>query len=154
MEAAPAYKIVLLRHGESEWNKSNRFTGWTDVGLTDTGVAEAHSGAAVRLAAMPPPLLSVPVCARAPRVTPSTLLDAPSQALRESGYSFDIAFTSVLKRAIRTLWCAAAVPRRRVVAVPLTPSTLGHPPLLCCMSTGLCWGSSVLSGSRSSTATA
>ena len=65
------YKIVLLRHGESEWNLSNRFTGWTDVGLTATGVAEAHSGAAL---------------------------------LKEGGYEFDVAFTSVLKRAIKTLW--------------------------------------------------
>jgi len=70
--AAPAtYKLVLIRHGESEWNRSNRFTGWTDVGLTETGVTEAHAGAAL---------------------------------LKESGYTFDIAFTSVLKRAIKTLW--------------------------------------------------
>ena len=67
------YKIVLLRHGESTWNKENRFTGWTDVGLTDTGVAEAH---------------------RAGRL------------LKEEGYVFDIAFTSVLSRAIKTLWIA------------------------------------------------
>lgn len=74
-EAAPApaaaYTLVLIRHGESEWNKSNRFTGWTDVGLTETGVAEAHAGGAL---------------------------------LRDAKFTFDIAFTSVLKRAIKTLW--------------------------------------------------
>jgi len=62
---------VLLRHGQSTWNAENRFTGWTDVDLSDVGVAEAH--AAARL-------------------------------LLEHGVSFDVAFTSVLKRAIRTLW--------------------------------------------------
>jgi len=65
------YKVVLLRHGESVWNKENRFTGWTDVDLSETGVAEAHQAARV---------------------------------LKAEGYSFDVAFTSVLKRAIRTLW--------------------------------------------------
>ena len=65
------YKIVLMRHGESTWNLDNRFTGWTDVDLTDKGVAEAR---------------------------------AAGQLLKESGYTFDIAYTSVLKRAIRTLW--------------------------------------------------
>jgi len=65
------YKVVLLRHGESTWNKENRFTGWTDVDLSEKGVAEAH--------------------------------DAAKQFMK-NGYSFDIAFTSVLKRAIRTLW--------------------------------------------------
>jgi 2,3-bisphosphoglycerate-dependent phosphoglycerate mutase len=65
------YKIVLLRHGESLWNKENRFTGWTDVDLTDGGIQEAHSAGKI---------------------------------LKDSGYHFDIAFTSVLKRAIRTLW--------------------------------------------------
>ncbi len=65
------YKIVLLRHGESIWNKENLFTGWTDVDLSEKGREEA---------------------ARAGRV------------LKEQGYCFDIAFTSVLKRAIRTLW--------------------------------------------------
>ena len=65
------YKLVLLRHGESTWNKENRFTGWTDVDLSDRGIAEAvHAG----------------------------------QTLKNEGYNFDIAFTSVLKRAIRTLW--------------------------------------------------
>jgi 2,3-bisphosphoglycerate-dependent phosphoglycerate mutase len=65
------YKLVLLRHGESVWNKENRFTGWTDVDLSERGMQEA------RLA---------------------------GKLLREGGYGFDIAYTSVLKRAIRTLW--------------------------------------------------
>ena len=64
-------KLVLLRHGESIWNKENRFTGWTDVDLSEKGILEAR---------------------RAGKI------------LREQGYSFDVAFTSVLKRAIRTLW--------------------------------------------------
>lgn len=67
------YKVVLLRHGESEWNLSNRFTGWTDVDLTDTGIAQAKSAGKV---------------------------------LKENGFKFDIAYTSVLKRALRTLWIA------------------------------------------------
>ena len=66
-----SFKLVLLRHGESEWNKSNRFTGWTDVDLSHKGMAEAVSA---------------------------------SYLLRKEGYSFDVAYTSVLKRAIRTLW--------------------------------------------------
>jgi 2,3-bisphosphoglycerate-dependent phosphoglycerate mutase len=65
------YKVVLLRHGESTWNRENRFTGWTDVDLSEQGRAEAL---------------------------------AASKALRGAGLTFDIAFTSVLKRAIRTLW--------------------------------------------------
>lgn len=65
------YKIVLVRHGESTWNRENRFTGWTDVDLSDKGVEEAR---------------------RAGRL------------LKKEGYIFDVAFTSVLKRAIRTLW--------------------------------------------------
>ncbi len=64
-------KIVLLRHGESTWNKENRFTGWTDVDLTPQGILEAQKA---------------------------------GQLLRDQGFSFDIAYTSVLKRAIRTLW--------------------------------------------------
>lgn len=64
-------KLVLLRHGESVWNKENRFSGWTDVDLSEQGIAEAH---------------------------------AAGQMLRAEGYTFDYAFTSVLKRAIRTLW--------------------------------------------------
>lgn len=67
------YKIVLLRHGESEWNKENRFTGWTDVDLTEKGVAEAVEG---------------------------------GKLMKEAGFKFDLAYTSVLKRAIRTLWLA------------------------------------------------
>ena len=65
------YKVVLLRHGESTWNKENRFTGWTDVGLSEKGVQEA--------------------------------LEA-GRTLRAEGYVFDIAYTSVLARAIKTLW--------------------------------------------------
>jgi len=65
------YKIVLLRHGESVWNQQNRFTGWTDVDLSEKGVAEATEA---------------------------------GQVLQREGYTFDIAYTSVLKRAIRTLW--------------------------------------------------
>lgn len=64
-------RIVLLRHGESSWNLENRFTGWTDVGLSDSGVREA--------------------------------IKAAQWMLRE-GYTFDLAYTSVLKRAIKTLW--------------------------------------------------
>ena len=64
-------KLVLLRHGESIWNRENRFTGWTDVDLSEKGIKEAGESA---------------------------------EALKEEGYTFDIAFTSVLKRAIRTLW--------------------------------------------------
>src|ERR1700677_1727469 len=67
------YKVVLLRHGESIWNKENLFTGWTDVDLSDKGREEAAQA---------------------------------GRTLKEQGYSFDIAFTSVLKRAIRTLWIA------------------------------------------------
>jgi len=64
-------KLVLVRHGESEWNKANLFTGWTDVDLSERGIEEAHLA---------------------------------GRWLREKGYTFDYAFTSVLKRAIRTLW--------------------------------------------------
>jgi len=63
--------VVLLRHGESTWNKENRFTGWTDVDLSDRGREEAQ---------------------------------AAGRLLREGGYTFDVAFTSVLKRALRTCW--------------------------------------------------
>ncbi|MEP0862006.1 MAG: 2,3-diphosphoglycerate-dependent phosphoglycerate mutase [Ignavibacterium sp.] len=65
------YKVVLLRHGESIWNKENRFTGWTDVDLSDKGKEEAKKA---------------------------------GEVLKSEGYTFDIAYTSVLKRAIRTLW--------------------------------------------------
>jgi 2,3-bisphosphoglycerate-dependent phosphoglycerate mutase len=64
-------KIVLLRHGESVWNRENLFTGWVDVGLSEKGVQEAHSAGKV---------------------------------LTQQGYGFDMAFTSLLKRAIKTLW--------------------------------------------------
>jgi 2,3-bisphosphoglycerate-dependent phosphoglycerate mutase len=67
----PAYKLVLVRHGQSVWNLENRFTGWTDVGLSEQGYREAQN---------------------------SGLL------LKGGGYTFDIAYTSVLKRAIKTLW--------------------------------------------------
>ena len=67
------YKIVLLRHGESSWNKENRFTGWTDVPLSAKGEEEAA---------------------------------AAGRLLKQDGFSFDLAFTSVLKRAIKTLWIA------------------------------------------------
>lgn len=65
--------LVLLRHGESTWNKENRFTGWTDVGLSDKGVAEAREA---------------------------------GRQMQANGYVFDVAYTSVLKRAIKTLWLA------------------------------------------------
>jgi len=67
------HKLVLLRHGQSVWNLENRFTGWTDVGLTEQGAAEAREA---------------------------------GRLLREDGYVFDVAYTSVLKRAIQTLWLA------------------------------------------------
>jgi 2,3-bisphosphoglycerate-dependent phosphoglycerate mutase len=66
-------KLVLLRHGESDWNRENRFTGWTDVDLSPQGIAEAR---------------------------------AAGRLLKAEGYDFDLAYTSVLKRAIRTLWIA------------------------------------------------
>ena len=65
------YKLVLVRHGQSAWNLENRFTGWTDVDITEQGATEARAGA---------------------------------KALKDGGYTFDVAYTSVLKRAIRTLW--------------------------------------------------
>jgi 2,3-bisphosphoglycerate-dependent phosphoglycerate mutase len=65
------YTLVLVRHGESTWNKENRFTGWTDVDLSEKGVQEAH---------------------------------AAGKVLKEEGFLFDVAYTSVLRRAIRTLW--------------------------------------------------
>ena len=65
------YKLVLLRHGQSTWNLENRYTGWTDVGLTDQGIAEAHSA---------------------------------GQLLRDNQFTFEMAYTSVLKRAVKTLW--------------------------------------------------
>ena len=67
------HRLVLLRHGESDWNRENRFTGWTDVDLTARGIEEAR---------------------------------AAGRLLRAAGFAFDLAFTSVLRRAIRTLWLA------------------------------------------------
>src|SRR3546814_15427603 len=67
------HKLVLMRHGESQWNLENRFTGWTDVDLTDTGREQARQA---------------------------------GKLLKEQGFEFDLAYTSVLKRAIRTLWIA------------------------------------------------
>ena len=65
------HKLVLIRHGESTWNLENRFTGWTDVDLTSTGIAQAKNA---------------------------------GRQLRQDAYEFDLAYTSVLKRATRTLW--------------------------------------------------
>ncbi|GHV38504.1 2,3-bisphosphoglycerate-dependent phosphoglycerate mutase [Synergistales bacterium] len=65
------YKIVLIRHGESAWNKENRFTGWADVPLSEKGVSEASEA---------------------------------GKLLKKEGFVFDLAFTSVLKRAVKTLW--------------------------------------------------
>ncbi|HXF45081.1 MAG TPA: 2,3-bisphosphoglycerate-dependent phosphoglycerate mutase, partial [Burkholderiaceae bacterium] len=73
LSPARMYKLVLLRHGESLWNRENRFTGWTDVDLTEDGCREAR---------------------------------AAGELLAREGYAFDLAYTSVLKRAIRTLWIA------------------------------------------------
>jgi 2,3-bisphosphoglycerate-dependent phosphoglycerate mutase len=67
------YRVVLLRHGESTWNQENRFTGWTDVDLTEKGRAEAREA---------------------------------GRLMKAEGYEFDVAYTSLLKRAIRTLWIA------------------------------------------------
>ena len=65
--------LVLLRHGESDWNRQNRFTGWTDVDLTEKGRAEAQQA---------------------------------GRLMKDAGYTFDLAYTSVLTRAIRTSWIA------------------------------------------------
>lgn len=67
------YKLVLFRHGESTWNLENRFTGWVDVDLTETGIEQARQA---------------------------------GRLLKEAGFQFDIAYTSVLRRAIKTLWLA------------------------------------------------
>ncbi len=69
----PAHTLVLLRHGQSTWNLENRFTGWTDVGLTEQGEKEAHEA---------------------------------GRQLKAQGFEFDLVYTSVLKRAIKTLWIA------------------------------------------------
>jgi len=65
------YTLVLIRHGESLWNRENRFTGWRDIDLSVQGIEEARSA---------------------------------GKLLKENGFDFDIAYTSVLKRSIRTLW--------------------------------------------------
>ena len=65
------YKIVLIRQGQSVWNLENRFTGWTDVGLTEQGIAEARNAGLI---------------------------------IKSSNLTFDVAFTSVLKRSVKTLW--------------------------------------------------
>lgn len=80
-------KLVLLRHGESAWNKENRFTGWTDVDLSERGMAEAVKA---------------------------------GDALKREGFVFDVAFTSVLKRAIRTLWMT--LDRMDLMWIPVTNS--------------------------------
>ncbi|WP_329741809.1 2,3-diphosphoglycerate-dependent phosphoglycerate mutase [Dyella sp. A6] len=67
------HKLVLIRHGQSQWNLDNRFSGWADVDLTEQGIAEAREAGAL---------------------------------LKQEGYAFDVAHTSVLKRAVRTLWGA------------------------------------------------
>lgn len=69
-------RMVLIRHGQSTWNKDNRFTGWTDVDLTEQGVREAREAGAV---------------------------------LKEKGFTVDMAFTSVLKGSIRTLWIVSVM---------------------------------------------
>ncbi|MCD6680512.1 MAG: 2,3-diphosphoglycerate-dependent phosphoglycerate mutase [Burkholderiaceae bacterium] len=80
------HRIVLLRHGESQWNLENRFTGWTDVDLTDTGREEARRA---------------------------------GELLKAEGFDFDLAFTSVLRRAIRTLWIVLDVMDR--MWIPVVP---------------------------------
>jgi len=84
------HKVVLLRHGESVWNMENRFTGWTDVDLTQRGVEEAKRA---------------------------------GEMLKEAGFAFDCAYTSVLKRAIKTLWLALEARKRsRTTATALAKS--------------------------------
>lgn len=81
------YKLVLMRHGESQWNLENRFTGWTDVDLTETGREQARQA---------------------------------GRLLKREGYDFDLAYSSVLKRAIRTLWIVLDEMDR--MYVPITPT--------------------------------
>jgi 2,3-bisphosphoglycerate-dependent phosphoglycerate mutase len=81
------YKLVLMRHGESQWNLENRFTGWTDVDLTETGRQQARQA---------------------------------GQLLKQEGYEFDQAYTSVLKRAIRTLWIV--LDELDLMHLPITPT--------------------------------
>jgi len=75
-----AYTLVLLRHGQSTWNLENRFTGWTDVDLTEQGRQEARTA---------------------------------GEVLRDDGFTFDVAYTSVLRRAIKTLWIVSGARSRR-----------------------------------------
>ena len=81
------YKIVLLRHGESTWNKENRFTGWTDVDLTEQGVGEAV---------------------------------AAGKLLASEGFAFDLAYTSVLKRANKTLNCGCRCASRSLACTMIS----------------------------------
>ncbi len=83
------HKLVLIRHGESEWNKENRFTGWKDVDLSEKGREEAH---------------------------------AAGKLLKAQGFTFDEAYTSVLKRAIRTLWIV--LDEMDLMWIPVTKSWL------------------------------
>jgi 2,3-bisphosphoglycerate-dependent phosphoglycerate mutase len=83
------YKLVLIRHGQSEWNKENRFTGWKDVDLSEQGKEEAH---------------------------------AAGKILKAEGFTFDEAYTSVLKRAIRTLWII--LDEMDLMWIPVTKSWL------------------------------
>ncbi len=83
------HKLVLIRHGESQWNKENRFTGWKDVDLSEKGITEAH---------------------------------AAGTLLRSEGFTFDEAYTSVLKRAIRTLWII--LDEMDLMWIPVTKSWL------------------------------
>ena len=78
------FKLVLMRHGESQWNLENRFTGWTDVDLTEKGREEARKA---------------------------------GELLKAEGYDFDIAYTSVLRRAIHTLWIALDAMERMYLPV-------------------------------------
>ncbi len=80
------YKIVLMRHGQSTWNLENRFTGWSDVDLTEKGIAEARRA---------------------------------GKLLKEAGYTFDLAYTSMLKRSIRTMW--VALDEMDLMWIPVTP---------------------------------
>ena len=81
------HQLVLIRHGESLWNQENRFTGWTDVPLTEKGLQEAS---------------------------------AAGQFLKKEGFTFDLAFTSVLQRAIKTLW--VVLEEMELMWIPVTPS--------------------------------
>ncbi len=83
------HKLVLIRHGESQWNKENRFTGWKDVDLSEKGMEEAH---------------------------------AAGKLLKDEGFVFDEAYTSVLKRAIRTLWII--LDEMDLMWIPVTKSWL------------------------------